>query len=153
MPFHLENPLNLTFQQLEANTLPKWGRMTAQHMIQHLSDSVRNSNGKVLATVTQDAEKLARNKAFMLTDRPFPKNIGANPENPSPLPALRHDSLADAIAELLGEVEDYKTHHLVDRGNTYAHSVFGNLDKAEWDHFHDKHFKHHLAQFGLLEDE
>jgi oxepin-CoA hydrolase/3-oxo-5,6-dehydrosuberyl-CoA semialdehyde dehydrogenase len=153
MSFHLENPLHITLQQLEENAQPKWGRMTPQHMIEHLSDQVRYSNGNALATVTQDAEKLARNKAFMLTNRPFPKNIGANPENPAPLPALRNPSLADAISELLGEVEAYKTHHQVGRGSAYAHSVFGNLNKAEWDHFHDKHFKHHLAQFGLLEDE
>lgn len=152
MAFHLENPLNLTLQQLEENAQPKWGRMTAQHMIEHLSSSVKDSNGKSTARFPEDKERSERNKAFMLTSRPFPKNIGANPENPSPLPALRNTSLADAVAELLMEVEDYKIHHQVQR-DAYVHHVFGHLNKAEWDHFHDKHFKHHLAQFGLIDHE
>jgi oxepin-CoA hydrolase/3-oxo-5,6-dehydrosuberyl-CoA semialdehyde dehydrogenase len=150
MPLHLENSVFTTLQKLQENTQPQWGRMTAQHMIEHLATSVKQSNGKERVVPTHPQERLDRSKAFMLSDRPFPKNVGTDAENPAPLPALRNASLADAITELLNEVEDYKTHHLTDRGSSYAHSVFGYLNKEEWDYFHDKHFRHHLNQFGLI---
>jgi oxepin-CoA hydrolase/3-oxo-5,6-dehydrosuberyl-CoA semialdehyde dehydrogenase len=30
-----------------------------------------------------------------------------------------------------------------------VHPIFGYLTKEEWDTFHQKHFKHHLSQFGI----
>lgn len=147
---HLEPSLLTTLQQLRENTQPQWGRMTAQHMVEHLITSVRHSNGKEKVIPAHPQENLDRSRAFMLSERPFPKNVGTNPENPASLPDLKNLSLAEAIAALLTEIEDYKSHHLTDRGSSYAHAIFGNLNKAEWDFFHDKHFRHHLRQFGLV---
>jgi hypothetical protein len=151
--FHIENPLHLTLKQLEEHAEPKWGRMTPQHMVEHLTTSVRQSNGKEIVNPAHPQERLDRAKAFMLSDRPFPKNAGTNAENPAPLPPLRNKSLEEAKAELLKELEDYKAHHQTDRGRSYAHTVFGHLNKEEWDAFHDKHFRHHFTQFGLLDEE
>ena len=34
---------------------------------------------------------------------------------------------------------------------TFINLTFGELDKTEWDVFHEKHFKHHFNQFGLYD--
>ncbi len=143
---HLK-PVSEILKNLKADAQPQWGRMSAQHMVEHLTNSVNFSNGKKLLTHNLPEDKAAKAKAFLLSERPMPRGVGANPE--AELPALRHETLEKAIEELQEAVQEFETHHL-NREIQYAHPAFGKLNKAEWDVFHSKHFTHHLSQFGLL---
>jgi oxepin-CoA hydrolase/3-oxo-5,6-dehydrosuberyl-CoA semialdehyde dehydrogenase len=90
---------------LKPETKPQWGKMTAQHMVEHLITAVQISNGKVHFNCFNPPEKLPALRRF------FESNPDAKPTN----------------------------------------VTFGELNKAEWDQFHKKHFTHHLTQFNLLD--
>jgi hypothetical protein len=143
---HLK-PITETLKNLKPDTQPQWGRMTAQHMVEHLTNSVNASNGRRLLTSDLPEEKSVKAKAFLMSERPMPHGVGANPD--AELPVLRNQNLEKAIEELQEAVQEFEEHHL-DTMKEYAHPAFGELNKREWDVFHDKHFKHHFGQFGLL---
>jgi hypothetical protein len=136
-------------QPLHPETQPKWGRMTPQHMVEHLSSSIRMSNGKKKFLIQTPPEKLAGLKAFLLSNRSFPKNFhlaGSSPE----LPALRQPHLAAAILELEQELTLFRAHFNQQPNRIETHPIFGELTQPEWEHFHRWHFTHHFTQFGLL---
>ncbi len=84
-----------------------------------------------------------------MSERPMPRGVGANPA--AELPQLRHESLAKAIEELQEAVKEFEEHHL-ETPRIYAHPAFGELSLDQWHVFHDKHFRHHFNQFGLLNE-
>ena len=134
---------------LNPNQKPVWGKMTPQHLVEHLILAVKMGNGKLNLECINRAEKLPTLKKFLMSDRPMPKGY-INPAIGSDNLPLNYSSLEQAIINLRSEVESF--HHFF-RDNPNATTVnvtFGELNKTEWDQFHKKHFIHHLEQFGLL---
>ena len=126
---------------------PAWGRMTAQHMVEHLAATVQLSNGTRRLPLQTATERVSRYQAFLRSDHPMPRGINATEE---PLPALRHASLAQARQALEEEIAAFGQYYLEDPLRTETHPTFGTLTYNEWLRFHDKHFRHHFTQFGLL---
>ncbi|MGZ8568299.1 MAG: DUF1569 domain-containing protein [Bacteroidia bacterium] len=145
---HLK-PLNEVLKNLKPDAQPQWGRMTPQHMVEHLTNSVNGSNGRVIMNALYPEERLEKAKAFLMSNRPMPRGISNNPG--ADLPALRNENLEKAIEELQEAVHEFEEHHLSNQDSRYTHPAFGELNKDEWNVFHDKHFRHHLSQFGLLD--
>ena len=56
----------------------------------------------------------------------------------------------EAIRNLTQEVEDYYKFFEENPEAVLTNPTFGDLNKAEWAVFHEKHFRHHFAQFGLI---
>ena len=134
---------------LKPDQKPLWGKMSAQHMVEHLILAVKMGNGKLKFECINPPEKLPTLKKFLMSSRPMPKGFVNPVIGPDNLP-LNYSSLEEAISKLKKEVEDY--YHFFE-GNPEAKPVnatFGELSKDEWEHFHIKHFTHHLEQFGLL---
>jgi oxepin-CoA hydrolase/3-oxo-5,6-dehydrosuberyl-CoA semialdehyde dehydrogenase len=52
--------------------------------------------------------------------------------------------------KLKSEIDDYEIFFENYPGAKPVNVTFGELNKEEWDVFHQKHFTHHLSQFGLL---
>lgn len=144
---HLK-PLNEVLKNLKPDTQPQWGRMTAQHMVEHLTNSINASNGRRILTSDLPEEKSVKAKAFLMSERPMPRGISSNPD--ADLPVLRNQDLEKAIQELQEAIKAFEEHHL-ETPKTYAHPAFGELNLDEWHVFHDKHFRHHFNQFGLLD--
>jgi hypothetical protein len=134
---------------LQPSAVPLWGVMTAQHMVEHLADSLKMSTGRPEIILYSTPEQAGRMKMIIIySDRQLSKGIKnpAMPENPLP---LRHVSMSDALQELAGEWNNFNDHYLRDLFAKHTHPRFGKLDHKEWMIFHQKHFLHHLAQFGL----
>lgn len=74
-----------------------------------------------------------------------------NPAIGPDLLPLEFSNLDSAIDELKKVTERYNKYFDSNTGTKTAHPVFGYLTKSEWDLFHEKHLKHHLSQFGLVE--
>jgi oxepin-CoA hydrolase/3-oxo-5,6-dehydrosuberyl-CoA semialdehyde dehydrogenase len=136
-----------SFKKLTPETKPLWGKMTAQHMVEHLTNSINISNGRRQLPFNGTEEETA--KEFLMSEHRLPRGIqtSANGE----LPALRHDSLEKAKQELTEALDAFEDHHSQNPDAKYAHPRFGHLNRQEWDKFHDKHFNHHLRQFGLID--
>jgi hydroxymethylglutaryl-CoA reductase len=132
---------------LTSDTSPEWGAMNAQQMIEHLSNSMDISTGKLTVQLVIPEEMLAKSVEYLHSDKPFPKGfkIEYAPENPP----LRNESLDDAIDELSMKWIEFEEHYEVNPTAKYLQPVYGMLDYTGWLRLHSKHFTHHFAQFGL----
>lgn len=136
---------------LPADRTPEWGTMTPQHMVEHLGFAVQLSNGKRTHALITPEEKVERAKARMLSEEwQMPVNFKAGFLPEEGLLPLKFDSLDDAIAALMTEIDDFYQYYRETPEKTTIHPYFGSLNHAEWEINHHKHFQHHLKQFGLL---
>lgn len=136
-----------TVSTLDASQKPLWGAMSAQRMIEHLTESVQVSSGKIeLDQITPD-DKLDRMISFLESDKPMAKNIEvsfAGKDVP-----LRHEELELAIDELVEEWIDFEELYASEEGLKIPHPYYGPLNFEQWLRLHSKHFTHHFEQFGL----
>lgn len=136
-------------QNLAEDTKPLWGKMTPQHMIEHLILSVKMGSGKIKVECFNPPEKIPTLKRFLQSSRPLPQNF-INPIIGDKLLPLEYSSLDEAVTVLKNEIHDYEKSFAENPTAILTNATFGDLNKEEWDIFHDKHFTHHLKQFGLL---
>ena len=134
---------------LKPDQKPVWGKMSAQHMVEHLILAVKMGNGKLKFECINPPEKLPTLKKFLMSSGPMPKGF-VNPIIGSDNLPLDYSSLEEAISKLKEEIEDYYRFFEENPDAKPVNATFGVLNKDEWEHFHKKHFTHHLEQFGLL---
>jgi len=134
--------------QLKPDQKPLWGKMTPQHMVEHLYKAVQSSINEIVLKVYTEERKIPVLKKLFLGERPLPKEF-MNPAIGPELMQLEFEDLNNAINELRNVMQRYEQFFIDNPSNKTAHPIFGHLIKEEWDTFHKKHFKHHLSQFGL----
>jgi oxepin-CoA hydrolase / 3-oxo-5,6-dehydrosuberyl-CoA semialdehyde dehydrogenase len=137
---------------LRDDTRPRWGRMTAQQMIEHLLWAFELSSGEAQVDCPVPEPQRPRLKAFLYDNRPTPREF-MNPALTAGLPPLRHTGLADAVGSLRAAVNRFVQKAAAAPEATRTHPVFGPIGMDEWARAHFKHTYHHLLQFGLLEAE
>ena len=136
---------------LEPTTKQLWGKMSAQHMVEHLILAVKMSNGKLSVECFNQPEKIPTLKRFMMSSRPLPKDF-INPIIGEGLLPLTYKNLDEAKSILKSETQDFYDYFAENPEAIFTNPTFGDLNKAEWDVFHEKHFRHHFAQFGINND-
>ncbi len=135
--------------KLNDEQTPLWGKMTPQHMVEHLILAVQMSNGKLKVECFNPPEKIPALKRFLMSIRPLPK-LFINPFIGPDLLPLKYSDLSEAVEKLKVEVRDYQEYFKLFPDTKPMNATFGELNKEEWDIFHKKHFTHHLSQFGLI---
>lgn len=148
------NWLSKDFIELLASLSPemkgRWGVMNAHQMVEHMSYSLRQANGKENKKLLTSSENLEKMRAFMLSDRPFKENT-KNIELPEiPTPAIK-SSMQESIEELKAEIIDLIEYHKSNPGIRLMNPFFGEMDFEEWIHLFHKHAIHHAKQFGLVD--
>jgi Protein of unknown function (DUF1569) len=133
---------------LKPEQKPLWGKMTPQHMVEHLYKTVQASINEINLNVFTEERKIPILKRIFLGEKPLPKEF-MNPAIGPELLTLEFKDLNNAINELENVQKRYKQFFLNNPSIRTAHPIFGYLTKEEWDVFHQKHFKHHLAQFSI----
>lgn len=133
--------------EIDPNTLPRWGKMNVQQMIEHVSGFFRVSTNKLQFPLVTPKENLPRFREFLLSEKEFRENTKAPVLPEEPLP-LRYDTIEEAIADLENQVSTFFNYFSGDFEKTTLHPVFGDLNFEEWIQLHHKHVKHHLKQFG-----
>ena len=148
----MKNPLLYKLESLNSlnkDTKQLWGKMSAQHMIEHLILAVRTSNGKLNIGCFSPPEKIPTLKRFLMSGRPLPKDF-VNPLIGEGLLPLEYGNIEEAKLVLTKEVDDYYKYFEEHPDASLLNPTFGELNKNEWDVFHEKHFTHHLGQFGII---
>lgn len=135
--------------RLTADSQPLWGGMTAQHMVEHLTGALKLSNGAITIEQHTEEKKIPAMRAFLMSDRPMPRNF-RSPAAGDGLPRLKHPDLEKAVAALTMALARFHQYHENYPGIKPVNPVFGPLSYEEWIQFHQKHFQHHLTQFGLI---
>lgn len=128
-----------------------WGKMTPQHMVEHLIITFKMSIGKINIPFVTKEEDWPKNKAYLMKDSPMKKNVPSPVGNNELLP-LRFPDLESAKAKLLTEIDFFLNMMKEQPGFTANHPYGGPMNLEEWLLFHRKHFKHHFIQFGLIPD-
>ena len=147
----LRNEVARALGSLRADATARWGRMTAQQMVEHLTWACECSTGRAAVECVFPPAVLARMKTFLNDHRDSPHEF-MNPALVNGLPALRCADLAEAKAALLRELSRFLDAPR-DGGELRVHPIFGPLDHEEWHRAHYKHLRHHFLQFGLLATE
>lgn len=137
--------------RLQADEKPRFGAMTAQHMVEHLSFSVRFSNGKEPQKHYYSPEKEQKIKTYILnTDNDFMIGFKAPVLPAEGLPELQCSGLDEALSILTIELAGFNNYFKKYPEARPINPTMGELNYKEWIRFHNRHFTHHFKQFGLL---
>lgn len=135
--------------KLSADTPPQWGKMTPQHMVEHLTSTLFLATGKAEVKVYTPQNQLAQMRAFLMSDRPIPRGV-VSPAVGADLPQLRNDSFEAAVSEFKAELTAFAAYYEEHPDAVHINPAFGELSYPEWQQFMKKHLTHHFEQFGLL---
>ena len=138
----------LQLDKLNAESKPLWGEMSAQRMVEHLTDTIKIASGKVKFPLEIPEDKIEKMQAFLDSDKPMARGIEvpfAKKETD-----LRNDEIELAIDEFLLEWIDFENHYDEDEGTKELHPYYGYLNYDQWMRLHSKHITHHFEQFGLI---
>jgi len=97
--------------KMQYNLAPQWGKMTLQHMIEHLSLLFKIANGSNPVEITVPLDKVEKIKRIALfSDREFQQNFKAPILPDEPLP-YKYNGMTEAIDHLKTEIEKYHLHY------------------------------------------
>ncbi|MBI1835681.1 MAG: hypothetical protein HYR91_00295 [Flavobacteriia bacterium] len=134
---------------LSPESKAQWGNMNAQRMVEHLTEMVQVSNGKIKLQLEIPEENIPKMQTYLLTDKPMAKGIVVS-FAPSDVPH-RNEELDLAIDELVEEWLAFEDLFEENPSLKILHAYYGDLDYVQWKRLHAKHFSHHFDQFGILE--
>lgn len=143
---NVENYLGRLTEQSTA----KWGIMTPQHMIEHLTQGLESAVNKIKLDVHTPEEHLEKYTDSLYNYYPFPKNSKTPVLEDGVLAKLECENLAEAKAKFLEAYETFELYYKENPEATANNAVFGALDKDLWELMNMKHFNHHFEQFSLI---
>lgn len=146
----LETVIN-HLDRLTLDTQPQWGSMSAQRMVEHLTDSLRIATGKNPQPLLIPEDKIERMLAFLESDKPMAHDIAVPFATPEMNTQLRNEELELAIDEFVEEWLEFEELYAAEENHSEVHPYYGPLNYDQWMRLHQKHLTHHFEQFGLLE--
>ena len=144
----LEDQFISLIRKIDPSASPRWGKMNAQQMVEHISAFFRVSTDKLKFSLAIPQELLPKYRAFLLSEKEFRENTKAPVLPEEPLP-LRYATIEEAIIDLEKQVNNFFKYFEDDPEQKTLHPAYGELNFEEWVQLHHKHVKHHLKQFGI----
>ena len=139
-----------TAASLGPRSMPLWGTMGAQHMIEHLIWAFRCSTAQVHLPCFTPEPLRAKLREFLYDDRPTPRCY-RNPALGESPPPLEFPDLDGTMEVLQQEIDRFISQCREHPDTVEMHPVFGPLGMEDWSRSHFKHCYHHLLQFGLIQ--
>jgi len=136
--------------RLTEDTKAQWGKMTAQHMVEHLIFGFELATDKKEAKISTPEEQWEKYQDSLYNYKPMPRDFDHPMLKKDKLEDLVYENLQQAKEELVKAWDDYEAYFKENPEAQTANAVFGMLDKDHWDLLNRKHFNHHFEQFGLL---
>lgn len=126
-----------------------WGKMTPQHMVEHIALTLWISAGKISVKCYTPEDKIPFMLRFLESDKPMPRNFVSPAVGENLLP-LRFASLNEAIENMKQSYNAFIDYFQDNPKGTLTNPAYGELNVEQWERFHKKHITHHFSQFGLL---
>ena len=136
--------------KLTEQSTAKWGIMTPQHMVEHLTHGLHSAVNKIKLDVHTPEEHLEKYTDSLYNYYPFPKNSKTPVLEDGVLADLEYADLNEAKAKFLEGFDAFELYYKENPEATANNAVFGPLDKDLWDLMNRKHFNHHFEQFSIL---
>ncbi|MCH8554286.1 MAG: hypothetical protein LAT76_03950 [Schleiferiaceae bacterium] len=134
-------------EHLSEATQPQWGTMTATALLIHLHTALSFSLKPEEIEIVLPEDKVAKGKAFLMSDHPMPKNF----PQPEVFSVASDDTLSfETAKEQFLITLDAVISATYDTNFQSKHPQFGFLNGAETRQLHIKHITHHFKQFNLL---
>jgi hypothetical protein len=135
------------FNAIGAGSQRRWGKMTVDEMVCHLSDAFRVAlNEKRPQPVSNWFSKSIMKWAALQLPMQWPHGVSTVPECEAGVGGTPPAELARDLNELRILLERFSKRP---RDFEYAdHPIFGKLTDAEWQRWGYLHLDHHLRQFG-----
>ncbi|WP_108867188.1 DUF1569 domain-containing protein [Aquimarina aquimarini] len=138
-----------SIQKLTTSTPRKFGKMTPQHVIEHLTFALMFSNGEMPQKLIVSVESARKTKEYFVK-----QNNEFEPGFKTPLlgdepPEYVFENLEVAKEKLLKAIIGFKEYFKVYPKEKPINPIMGHLDREEWIILHNKHFKHHFYQYGI----
>lgn len=125
----------------------RWGRMSVQQMICHLSDSFLAVTGqRHVSPASSLLQRTLIKWIALYAPVPWPKGVPTRPEVDQEKGGTPPASFAADVTQLEMLVELITTRKGCFEGQ--AHPIFGPLSDAAWLRWAYLHMDHHLRQFG-----
>jgi len=137
-------------EKLDEDTKPKWGLMTAQHLVEHLEFFTRMALGEVETEITTPEKYLEKYQDSLWNYKPMPREFKHPMLEKGKTEELRFENLAEAKKAYLTAYDRYEQFFKDNPEATTANTVFGMLDRYHWYLLNRKHLNHHFEQFGLI---
>lgn len=134
--------------KLKADTKPAWGKMSAQRMVEHLTDTIRIATEENPQELLIPEDKVERMVAFLYTDKPMAQDMQV-PFAKEGTP-LRNEELELAIDEFVDVYLEFQELFAQNPELKTVHAYYGPLTYEQWDLLNKKHLTHHFTQFGIL---
>ena len=129
-------------RNLDINTQPHWGSLTAPKLIAHLIDSMRFAKGeKQLEMKPLLLPKFLVKWFTIYSPVPWPKGIKV-PQSFFEYDPQEFANDKEILIKLIDEFNALPETH------TTEHPLMGTMSKKDWEHLKLRHFKHHFKQFG-----
>lgn len=137
-------------EKLTPETKPQWGTLSAQGMVEHITDMLNMANGVAPdASLLIPAEKIDSMQRFLESDKEMMRNIEV-PFAPK-VRELRNEELELAIDEMVEAWITFDEYFESQPGVLVNHPFYGKLNYDQWVRLNQKHLSHHFKQFGLME--
>jgi len=137
--------------KLSEKSKPKWGILTAQHLLEHLEHGYRIMAGEIqdfdVATPEKIIEKV--HNSLYNYDK-FPKGTKFPTMKKDELEVLIHADFDTALAKFNEAREAYKVFFNENPEAVLKNMVFGEMNKYASYLLERKHLNHHFEQFGLI---
>lgn len=134
--------------KLSPDTTPSWGNMSAQAMIEHLSDTVALALGEHAYELSIPEDKIYKAHAFIESENEMPRNFKVSfVDIQKPLRNLDISLAIDEYVMTWLKFEEFFSENPVAKT---LHPNFGELNYEQWLRLHAKHLTHHMHQFGLV---
>lgn len=146
----LRQDLVNVIKSIPINAKPLWGKMNVQQMVEHMSYSLRQANGKDLYECVTPEDAVPRMQAFLMSEKQFRENTPNQllPDTPaSPV----HNTMQASLNELEGEIARFFAVFEDAPDRKITNPFFGDLDYSMWVQLLYKHAWHHLRQYGISE--
>lgn len=135
---------------LTEKSVPNWGIMTAQHVLEHLDYFNRMALGEIKGKLLTPEDKLDQYLESLYNYRKMPKNFQLSSLRRGETEDLRYSSLEEARLAFLESLHQVDSYMKSNSDHRAFNPTFGDLNYYEWKLYVQKHFGHHFEQFGIL---
>lgn len=137
--------------KLTENSQPKWGLMTAQHLVEHIEMSLKIASGEIQNfEIATPAEHLDKVNEMVFNYKKMPQNHKHPLMKAENLEDLQHPDLATAKQKMLISFDEFEQFFKENPTAETKNAVFGLMKKFDWDLLNTKHLNHHFEQFGII---
>ena len=135
--------------KLNSDSSPEFGLMTAQHMVEHLSWTLKSCTKRVGEVEKPPTKGQVGFQKFIERGAIF--QYRPSDKTKEDLPDLKLKDLKSAIEQVKVAIERFYAHYEANPTFKCYNKFFGELDFDQLELFNYNHYRYHLGQFGLLE--